>query len=100
MRKAIISLLKPFQIEIDSLTEPPNHITEESLLEIYQHFSEFPGKSRCDYFFLFVSFLPCKNLPTDPVQAHQYAQTLPKSLEKVSDLALPTSLGRQKITLS
>ncbi|CAF0733169.1 unnamed protein product [Adineta ricciae] len=60
------------EIEIDNLTEPPNHITEESLLEIYQHFSEFP----------------------DPVQAHQYAQTLQKSLEKVSDLALPTSLDQ------
>ncbi|UJR26795.1 hypothetical protein I4U23_008108 [Adineta vaga] len=49
-----------------------NHITEESALQIYQHLSEFPN----------------------PVEALQYAQTLQKSIEKVTDLEISHSLDQ------
>ncbi len=95
MRKAVAPILKSFQIEIDSLSKR-SKAAEKAFLEIYRHLSELSGKKIYAliliYFFVFFQ---------DPVPALEYAQSLQKRAEKVSDLEvenqkLRETLGKEK----
>ncbi len=96
VRKAVAPILKSFQIEIDSLSKR-SKAAEKAFLEIYRHLSELSGKKIYAliliYFFVFFQ---------DPVPALEYAQSLQKRAEKVSDLEvenqkLRETLGKEKI---
>ncbi|CAF3670769.1 unnamed protein product [Rotaria sp. Silwood1] len=74
VRKAVAPILKSFQIEIDSLSKR-SKAAEKAFLEIYRHLSELP----------------------DPVPALEYAQTLQRRAEKVSDLEVENQKLRETL---
>ncbi|CAF1667360.1 unnamed protein product [Rotaria magnacalcarata] len=74
VRKAVAPILKSFQFEIDSLSKR-SKAAEKAFLEIYRHLSELP----------------------DPVPALEYAQTLQRRAEKVSDLEVENQKLRETL---
>ncbi|CAF2753995.1 unnamed protein product [Rotaria sp. Silwood2] len=74
VRKAVAPILKSFQIEIDNLSKR-SKAAEKAFLEIYRHLSELP----------------------DPVPALEYAQTLQRRAEKVSDLEVENQKLRETL---
>jgi homeobox protein cut-like len=74
VRKAVAPILKSFQIEIDSLSKR-SKAAEKAYLEIYRSLSDL----------------------SDPVPALEYAQTLQKRAEKVSDLEVENQKLRETL---
>ncbi|CAF3789921.1 unnamed protein product, partial [Adineta steineri] len=74
VRKAVAPILKSFQIEIDSLSKR-SKAAEKAFLEIYRHLTEL----------------------SDPVPALEYAQTLQRRAEKVSDLEVENQKLRETL---
>jgi homeobox protein cut-like len=100
VRKAVAPILKSFQIEIDSLSKR-SKAAEKAYLEIYRSLSDLSGKN---FKLLFFHQYRLTFIFQDPVPALEYAQTLQKRAEKVSDLEvenqkLRETLGRLKSIL-
>ncbi|CAF1530145.1 unnamed protein product, partial [Adineta ricciae] len=74
VRKIVAPILKSFQGEIDSLSKR-SKAAEKAFLEIYRHLSELP----------------------DPVPALEYAQSLQRRSEKVSDLEVENQKLRETL---
>ncbi|UJR22316.1 hypothetical protein I4U23_025378 [Adineta vaga] len=74
VRKAVAPILKSFQVEIDSLSKR-SKAAEKAFLEVYQRLSELP----------------------DPVPALEYAQSLQRRSEKVSDLEVENQKLRETL---
>ncbi len=91
MRKAVAPILKSFQIEIDSLSKR-SKAAEKAYLEIYRSLSDLSGKNWSIFLDGFIGFYF-----EDPVPALEYAQTLQKRAEKVSDLELENQKLRETL---